>query len=208
MTSSKAPFGFVQLAPWRPESLEASFPVIRWHQTADYGYVPNELMENVFMSSPLDTYDEKEDYPGNLHPRYKQIAAERLAIAGLNIAYGLDFPTNGPFPVKVEADGYKIMITYDKDLVYLANEISGFFFCVELDDCDAGVFLINWMEISMEQVEQVSSREILIRLEVEQNFWLSYLWRETPVITYLGLPVYEATETSLPSPPWKWMVDK
>merc|ERR1712215_117076 len=99
--------------------------------------------------------------------------------------------------------GYKIMITYDKKLVYLANEISGFYFCVELEDCDTGVFLNNWKEISMEHVEQVSSREILITLEEDQSFWLSYLWRETPVLTYLGLPIYEADELSLPSPPWK-----
>ena len=34
--------------------------------------------------------------------RYKQIAAERLAIAGLHVAYGFtDFPTNGPFPINI-----------------------------------------------------------------------------------------------------------
>ena len=34
--------------------------------------------------------------------RYKQIAAERLAIAGLHVAYGFkDLPTNGPFPINI-----------------------------------------------------------------------------------------------------------
>ena len=86
MTDEAAPFGFVQLASWRPDTIEASFPVIRWHQTADHGFVPNEEMENVFMAVSLDTYDDKEDYPGNLHTRYKQIVAERLAVAVLSIA--------------------------------------------------------------------------------------------------------------------------
>ena len=27
-------------------------------------------MKNVFMSSPLDTYDPAEGYPGGIHPRY------------------------------------------------------------------------------------------------------------------------------------------
>ena len=39
-------------------------------QTADYGYVPNERMEKVFMSTALDTFDAKQEgYPGGIHPR-------------------------------------------------------------------------------------------------------------------------------------------
>ena len=34
--------------------------------TADHVFVPNDLMKNVFMAVSLDTYDDKEDYPGNL----------------------------------------------------------------------------------------------------------------------------------------------
>ena len=44
-TNSKFPFGFVQLAAWRENFVGTGFPVIRWHQTADIGYVPNEVME-------------------------------------------------------------------------------------------------------------------------------------------------------------------
>ena len=59
-TSGNATFGFVQLASFRPDSLDAGFPVVCWHQTADQGYVPHIFMNNVFMASPLDTYDPKE----------------------------------------------------------------------------------------------------------------------------------------------------
>jgi len=207
MTDELAPFGFVQLAAWRPDSLEASFPVIRWHQTADYGYVPNERMENVFMAVALDTYDDKEGYPGNLHPRYKQIVAERLAIAGLNTAYDLNFPTNGPFPLSISMNGNEILITYDKDLTFNNNEFSGFYHCLSNAECDFGVFLNNWTEIGLEKVAQVSSNQIVVILEEEEDFWLSYIWRETPVLTYLGLPIYEDAEISLPSPPWKMLVE-
>ena len=33
------------------------FADIRWHQTADIGFVPNPRMENVFMASAVDDAD-------------------------------------------------------------------------------------------------------------------------------------------------------
>jgi hypothetical protein len=68
-------YKMAQLSTWRAGVLDAGFPVIRWHQvpnstniviflgcfqsdicviaqTADFGFVPNERMEAVFMSSP------------------------------------------------------------------------------------------------------------------------------------------------------------
>ena len=53
------------------------------------------LIQNVFMGVAIDTYDEE----GGIHPRNKQLVSGRLAVAGLNVAYGMtDYPTNGPFP--------------------------------------------------------------------------------------------------------------
>ena len=37
------PFGIVQLASIQPDT-NPSTPVVRWHQTADYGYLPNEIL--------------------------------------------------------------------------------------------------------------------------------------------------------------------
>ena len=86
------PFGFVQLANNVGDGVES----IRWHQTVDTGYVPNaNNMEQTFMAVAMDTYDEA----GGIHPRNKQIVAERLKITGLNVAYGMtQYPSNGPFP--------------------------------------------------------------------------------------------------------------
>ena len=151
-TSEDAPFGFVQLASWRPDELDAGFPVIRWHQTADQGYVPNERMKNVFMASPLDTYDSKKGYPGGIHPRYKQIIAERLSIAGMNVAYGYEAPyaPYGPIPLLTDfqiAD-MQMVITYDKPITYNNSEISGFYVCTAMaEDCDAGASVDTWLEI-------------------------------------------------------------
>jgi sialate O-acetylesterase len=47
-----------QLAAWEPDMTKVvGFPDIRWHQTADYGYVPNNRMTNVFMAVAMDLPD-------------------------------------------------------------------------------------------------------------------------------------------------------
>ncbi len=84
-------------------------------------------MRNVFMSSPQDTYDPQAGYPGNIHPRYKQIVAERLANAGLNVAYGLtEYPAYGPYPIALiqeAADAFTtVKLEFDKDLQYLVGD--------------------------------------------------------------------------------------
>ena len=45
----------LQLSASSPDpSISFGFPNIRWHQTADYGYVPNARMQNVFMAVAMD----------------------------------------------------------------------------------------------------------------------------------------------------------
>ena len=67
------------------------------------------------MGVAIDTYDEE----SGIHPRNKQLTSKRLAVAGLNVAYGMtDYPTNGPYPevwniVPLE-DGIQVDILYDK----------------------------------------------------------------------------------------------
>jgi len=43
-TNPDFPFGFGQLSAWKPNYSGAEIPEIRWHQTADLGYAPNEKM--------------------------------------------------------------------------------------------------------------------------------------------------------------------
>ena len=44
-TSSKFPFGFMQLGTQKKVNRNQLFPEMRWHQTAHFGYVPNDLMQ-------------------------------------------------------------------------------------------------------------------------------------------------------------------
>merc|ERR1711953_521229 len=210
-TEPDAPFGFVQLASWRPDNMDAGFPVIRWHLTADYGYVPNERLKNVFMASPLDTYDDKEGYPGGIHPRYKQIVGERLAVAGIYVAYGMQeepYRPYGPLPVSVDLDRVNMLIrvTYEDDIVFDNTEISGFYFCEDSPlNCDNTNSVARWTEIGKGAVMQFDSKTLSISIAfTTEEFSLAYAWRETPVKRYLGLPVYgDEAHFSLPSPPWK-----
>ena len=67
-TDEKFPFGFVQLAAYIDQRDHYEWPKLRHHQTHDYSYVPNEMMENVFMAVAMDTNDPEYDA---LHPPHK-----------------------------------------------------------------------------------------------------------------------------------------
>ena len=53
---------YLQLSTNEKKSKDDSFPNIRWHQTADTGYVPNSQMQKTFMAVALDLPDESSPY--------------------------------------------------------------------------------------------------------------------------------------------------
>ena len=79
--------GVVQLGPWSnppvpptPDPGSSShnnrdsgslFPLLRWHQTGDYGYLPNAAQPNMFLGLALDTFqpDPDTEGAGKVHPR-------------------------------------------------------------------------------------------------------------------------------------------
>jgi len=62
------------------------FPVIRWAQTAGYGYVPNDKMKDVFMAVTIDLGDPTSPR-GSVHPRDKQDVGLRLAIGARHVVF-------------------------------------------------------------------------------------------------------------------------
>ncbi len=57
-TDPHFPFGFVQLSTRTANrNVIGGFPWVRWHQTFDVGYVPNNFIPNVFMAAALDLFD-------------------------------------------------------------------------------------------------------------------------------------------------------
>ena len=100
------------------------------------------------MGVSLDTFDEE----NGVHPRNKQLVSERLAIAGLNIAYGnTTYPTNGPFPSSVNfaavEDGIQVDILLDQDFTWNPIETEGFLYC-----CRHSVELCNTLIRGWEKV--------------------------------------------------------
>lgn len=82
-------------------SLADGFTVIRWAQTANYGYVPNLREQNVFMAVSMDLGNASSPY-GSIHPNDKQDVGYRLALAGRAVAYGdLDVYYSGPLVLDV-----------------------------------------------------------------------------------------------------------
>ena len=92
------------------------------------------------MGVAIDTYDKE----SGIHPRNKQLTTKRLAVAGLNVAYGLtDYPTNGPYPevwnfVELE-DEIQVDILYDKTFHWNVLESEGFYVCCLDSDFDGTI---------------------------------------------------------------------
>ncbi|XP_026892609.2 sialate O-acetylesterase isoform X1 [Acinonyx jubatus] len=111
------PFGFVQLSSYLSATSDDKFPQIRWHQTADFGYVPNVRMPNTFMAVAMDLCDRTSPY-GSIHPRDKQTVAYRLHLGARAVAYGEKLIFQGPLPEKMEllADRGLLNLTYSQQI--------------------------------------------------------------------------------------------
>lgn len=113
------PFGFVQLSSYLlMKSSDYGFPEIRWHQTADFGSVPNPKMPNTFMAVAMDLCDRDSPF-GSIHPRDKQTVAYRLHLGARAVAYGeKNLTFQGPLPKKIEllARNELLNLTYDQEI--------------------------------------------------------------------------------------------
>ena len=70
---------FCQLAPTGNENQTVGgFPVVQWAQTANYSYVPNDRLQNVFMAVAIDLGDPTSPF-GSVHPCDKRDIGSRLA---------------------------------------------------------------------------------------------------------------------------------
>jgi len=215
-TSENFPVGIVQLGPLT-NKLNGTrindgefFPLVRWHQSLDFGVLPNPMEENMFMAVSMDTY-----YQDEVHPRNKQLPGKRLGVAGLAVAYGIaNLPTKGPFPTSFQfhaaAHSTKVDITWDESpLIYNPIDNSGFFFCCGEDfekDCagDLEVPASDWELLPLYKIDH-NGTESFMRVSVplcSGPSSLAYLWTETPATTIEGLPIYSVNEWRLPASPW------
>ncbi|KAG8434692.1 hypothetical protein GDO86_012884 [Hymenochirus boettgeri] len=197
-TDRHFPFGFVQLSTYMKFDKKDKYPDIRWHQTADYGYVPNPKMINTFMAVAMDLGDETSPY-GSVHPRDKQTVAYRLYLGARAVAYGSkNISFQGPFPAKFEVfdkESY-INITYNQKL--LITHLSDTIFEVL---CGESVYeyepeLNSWLAAT---VMSVDSNVVTVYYKgCSQISGLRYAWEDWPC-EYKKCPIY-SIQRHLPAP--------
>ncbi|XP_035678566.1 sialate O-acetylesterase-like isoform X1 [Branchiostoma floridae] len=201
-TDRHFPFGFVQISTETPNVIKLGYPAIRWHQTADYGYVPNPAMPNVFMAVAVDLVDPDSPF-GSIHPRYKEDVASRLVLGARAVAYNeTDVVFQGPHPVSVDVDPERKTVRrdYPKSQNITVKSNDGFEVCCSrnLSQCD--MTSQEWSPVPI-----VASTSYSITLQLSQDCWedvtyIRYLWKQWPC-DFKQCAVYSA-ESGLPEAPF------
>ncbi|XP_076591174.1 sialate O-acetylesterase isoform X1 [Chaetodon auriga] len=198
-TAHDFPFGFVQLSTYKKGSTDDGFPNIRWHQTADTGFVPNPRMQKTFMAVALDLPDETSPY-GTIHPRDKQDVAYRLTLGARAVAYDeKDVPFLGPFPNQILSGPMYVNITYDQTVsVTPSKDI--FEICCSMIQAPCGP-MSRWVAVPIMQwgptTVQIAANLCSPTDEVTA---LRYAWRDWPC-SFRACPIYSASGI-LPAPPF------
>ena len=175
------------------------FPIIRWAQTANMGYVPNSVLKKVFMAVATDLGDPTSPY-GSVHIRDKQDVGARLAMAANAVAYNKpNIYYTGPIASKAAVsvtDSDKVQINVTFQMTSGAIEIrsnSGFEIgCVSPKDS-------QWLEGS---IDSTASDSVLIWFTSCPTSYtmkqLRYDWRQDPCV-FKKCAVYS---NELPAPPF------
>jgi len=201
-TSSSFPFGFVQLAPFRPNTdTIQGFPPLRWAQTVNTGFVPNQQMPNTFMAVAIDLPDFNSP-SGSIHPRYKQDIAVRLSLSAQAVAYGdTSVVFQGPYPSSYLMKGNRLQITFDDGHAALqVNNNDGFEICCSASSCQGND--VHWVKSTI-MATMTSSIEIdasVCTSATQQPSGVRYLWRESPCVLK-SCALYGQTNY-LPVPPF------
>ncbi|XP_016059871.1 PREDICTED: sialate O-acetylesterase [Miniopterus natalensis] len=195
------PFGFVQLSSVLTDAnSDDGFSQIRWHQTADFGYVPNKRMPNTFMAVAMDLCDRDSPF-GSIHPRDKQTVAYRLHLGARAVAYGEKTLTfQGPLPEKIErlADKGLLSITYSQQILVQRQDDKIFeISCCCDDQC-------KWLPAPM---NTFSTRTLALNISSCDGALvaLRYAWTTWPC-EYKQCPLYHPSST-LPAPPFTAFIE-
>ncbi|GAA6089676.1 sialate O-acetylesterase isoform X1 [Tachysurus ichikawai] len=194
-TAQDFPFGFVQLSTYSNNTHDC-FQEIRWHQTADYGFVPNKRMKKTFMAVAVDLPD-KSSPSGSIHPRYKQDVAYRLVLGARAVAYeetGVNF--QGPFPSQVLIENNTINITYDQKIrATLSSDIFEICCSEEKKQCNSDS---QWIPVPMKKQGRDYVLLSIAKCPLGNVTALRYAWSDWPC-AFKACPIYSA-DGILPAP--------
>ncbi|KAM6988355.1 sialate O-acetylesterase-like [Tautogolabrus adspersus] len=198
-TAPDFPFGFVQLSTNVNVSTDDGFPDIRWHQTADIGYVPNARMKRTFMAVALDLPDKTSPYL-TIHPRDKQDVAYRLTLGARAVAYyEKHVPFLGPFPKQILSDATYVNITYDQTVSVTPSKVIFEICCSGTQDpCGpkskwVQAPIMHWGPTTVQLYAKLCPVTDVVAA-------LRYAWRDWPC-DFKACPIYSASGI-LPAPPF------
>ena len=201
-TEEMFPFGFVQLAPFTNQRDHLAWPELRWKQTANFGYVPNDVMKNVFMAAAMD-----DDI--DLHPKNKRIPSTRLAWAASNLVYGkTENPLYGPQPnnISISEDKNTIIVSFTSPLKPVLVEEDRFMVCclATTEECDGVGYTEGWQGITIRGMPASNQVELNTDSACNGEYsGLAYLWLETPCSGEEQCPLYSDDQFNMPVAPWK-----
>ncbi|XP_068601809.1 sialate O-acetylesterase [Brachionichthys hirsutus] len=198
-TAPDFPFGFVQLSTYMKSSTSDMYPNIRWHQTADQGFVPNSRMQKTFMAVALDLPDETSPYHP-IHPRDKQDVAYRLTLGARAVAYGeKDVAFLGPFPKQIQSSLMHVSVTYDQSVTVAPSDHI-------FEVCCSGIQAPCGPDFRWVAAPIVEWGLTTVKLSTgqcrpaEEAAALRYAWRDWPC-DFKACPIYRVGEV-LPAPPF------
>ncbi|XP_047450802.1 sialate O-acetylesterase isoform X2 [Mugil cephalus] len=198
-TAPDFPFGFVQLSTYEKNSTYDGFPNIRWHQTADTGFVPNPRLKKTFMAVALDLPDQTSPY-GSIHPRDKQDVAYRLTLGARAVAYEEEKVTFlGPFPKHILSAQTYINITYDQKVsVTWSKDIFEVCCSNVTTPCEASSLWVPAL------IQHRGSDSVLLDVTKcpppSEVAAVRYAWKDWPC-DFKACPIYSSSNI-LPAPPF------
>ncbi|XP_055353591.1 sialate O-acetylesterase-like [Paramacrobiotus metropolitanus] len=204
--SKTTPFGFVQIGCQNNESIPDGTALVRWHQTADYGYVPQKKLLRTFMAVAMDLPDPHSPY-GSIHPRYKEEIAQRLYTGIMSVVYYVHKPFQGPFPRRIQLVDRHVFIQYDQSINFIWNSTDTFEVCCEVDitGSDSWKRCRGWHAVTSEFTTGGDEVKLKTGPCRDRARFVRYAWKLTPC-AYKNCRVYATDdlgdERGLPGPPF------
>ncbi|XP_046342779.1 sialate O-acetylesterase-like [Haliotis rufescens] len=201
-TDIQFPFGFVQLAPNAKSTDVGTFPALRWSQTADVGFVPNEKMPKTFMAVAIDLPDYDSPF-GSIHPRYKQDVASRLVLGARAVAYGEEgVKFQGPLPQTVSLNNVNnvLNVNYGDDSPIKVLGNNGFEVCCSSSSTTECADSDEWVAAPITDQDTNSVSVSVAGCESKSPVGLRYEWRTSPC-DLKDCAIY-GSDTDLPAPPY------
>eukprot|EP01084_Bolivina_argentea_P254232 427379_1 len=206
------PFGYVQLAPWNDGNNNTcngnqnclNVGIVRWAQSCNFGYVPNEKMKNVFMATAIDLGQNDIGF-GDVHPRYKLQVGQRLALAARNVVYDeVDIEWGGPYPINVSYSVNGVLINFrnvGKEGVEVRNNV-GF-------EMFNGT---NWFD-AFDGIMMNDDYSVIVKIPVlnsnDKVLKIRYNWYQAPCMPLVGpynCAIYDK-QSQLPATPFIFEVN-